>query len=79
MENQGKSEYEKGRKDNTKIRKFEEIWTSVEMERVAKATQRRWPKEKELLDKGDDLATAADARRNDEVTSQCIYRHTRAA
>ena len=28
-----------------------------------------WPKEKELLDKGDGLATAAGARRNDEVTS----------
>ena len=27
-----------------------------------------WPKEKELLDKGDGLATAAGARRNDEVT-----------
>ena len=78
MENQGKSEYEKGRKDNTKIRKFEEIWTSVEMERVAKATVQRWPKEKELLDKGDGLATAAGARLNDEVTSQYIYRFTRA-
>ena len=79
MENQGKSEYEKGRKDNTNIRKFEEMWTSVEMERVAKATERRWPKEKELLDKGDGLATAAGARRNNEVTSQCIYRQPRAA
>ena len=79
MGNQAKSEYGKGRKDNMKIRKFEEVWTSVEMERVAKATQRRWPKEKELLDKGDGLATAAGARRNNEVTSQCIYRHTRAA
>ena len=28
-----------------------------------------WPKEKELLDKGDGLATAAGARRNAEVTS----------
>ena len=28
-----------------------------------------WPKEKELLDKGDGLATAAGARRNDEVTT----------
>ena len=28
-----------------------------------------WPKEKELLDKGDGLATAAGARLNDEVTS----------
>ena len=36
-----------------------------------------WPKEKELLDKGDGLATAAGARLNDEVTSQCIYKHTR--
>ena len=69
MGNQAKSEYGKGRKDNMKIRKFEEVWTSVEMERVAKATQPRWPKEKELLDKGDGLATAAGARRNDEVTS----------
>ena len=49
------------------------------MERVAKATERRWPKEKELLDKGDGLATAAGARLNDEVTSQYIYRFTRAA
>ena len=31
-----------------------------------------WPKEKKLLDKGDGLATAAGARRNDEVTSQNI-------
>ena len=38
-----------------------------------------WPKEKELLDKGDGLATAAGARLNDEVTSQYIYRFTRAA
>ena len=52
------------------------MWTLVEMDRVAKATERRWPKEKELLDKGDGLATAAVARRNDEVTSQCIYKHT---
>ena len=51
------------------MRKFEEMWTLVEMDRVAKATERRWPKEKELLDKGDGLATAAGARRNDEVTS----------
>ena len=39
MENQGKSEYEKGRKDKMKIRKFDEIKSeilaSVEMERVA--------------------------------------------
>ena len=48
------------------------MWTLVEMDRVAKATERRWPKEKELLDKGDGLATAAGARRNDEVTSQNI-------
>ncbi len=47
------------------------------MERVAKATQPRWPKEKELLDKGDGLATAAGARRNDEVTSHiATYTHT---
>ena len=38
-----------------------------------------WPKEKALLDKGDGLATAAGARLNDEVTSQYIYRFTRAA
>ena len=46
VEAQGKSEDEKGRKDKMKIRKFEEIWTSVEMERVAErkgATgQGRW-------------------------------------
>ena len=65
--------------DKTKIRKFEEIWTSVEMERVVKATERRWPKEKELQDERDGLATAAGARRNNEVTSQCIYRQPRAA
>ena len=69
-ENPNTKKIEKGRRDNTKIRRFEEIWTSVERERVAKATQRRWPKEKELLDKGDGLATAAGARLNDEVTSQ---------
>ena len=71
MEKQGKYEYEKERKDKTKIRKFEESWISVEME--------GWPKEKGLLDKGDGLATAAGARRNDEVSSQNIYRFTRAA
>ena len=38
-----------------------------------------WPKEKALLDKGDGLATAAGARRNEEVTSQYIYKLTRAA
>ena len=70
-----KPNYEKRRRGKTKIRKFEEIWTSVEMERVAKATERRWPKEKELLDKGDGLATAAGARRNDEVTSQNISKY----
>ena len=73
VEAQGKSEDEKGRKDKMKIRKFEEIWTSVEMERVAKATERRWPKEKELLDKGDGLATAAGARRNNE--SRYVHIH----
>ena len=51
------------------------MWTSVEMKRVAKATERRWPKEKELLDKGDGLATAAGARRNDEVTNQNISKY----
>ena len=35
-----------------------------------------WPKEKELLDKGDGLATAAGARRNAEVTST-ICTHSR--
>ena len=35
-----------------------------------------WPKEKELLDKGDGLATAAGARRNVEVTNQ-IYTDSR--
>ena len=35
MENQGKSVYEKGRKDKTKIKEVEENWKSVEMERVA--------------------------------------------
>ena len=35
MENQGKSNYEKGRKDKTKIKKFEEIWKSIEREGVA--------------------------------------------
>jgi hypothetical protein len=40
-----------------------------------------WPKEKELLDKGDGLATAAGARLNDEVTtsSQYMYKCTGAA
>ena len=46
MENQGKSVYEKGRKDKTKIKAVEENWKSVEMERVAErkvATgQGRW-------------------------------------
>ena len=41
-----KSNYEKRRRGKTKIRKFEEIWTSVERERVAErkvATgQGRW-------------------------------------
>jgi len=46
VENQGKSNYEKGRKDKTKIKEVEENWKSVEMERVAErkvATgQGRW-------------------------------------
>ena len=36
-------------------------------------------KEKGLLDKDDGLATAAGARLNNEVTSQYIYKFTRAA
>ena len=35
MENQGKSVYEKGRKDKTKIKEVKENRKSVEMERVA--------------------------------------------
>ena len=35
MENQGKFNYEKGRKDKTKIKEVEENGKSVEMERVA--------------------------------------------
>ena len=46
VENQRKSKNENGRKDKTKIRKFEEIGKSVEMKRVAErkgATgQGRW-------------------------------------
>ena len=46
VENQGKSKYEKGRKDKTKIKEVEENWKSVEMGRVAErkgATgQGRW-------------------------------------
>ena len=46
MENQGKSKYEKGRKDKTKIKEVEENWKAVEMGRVAErkvATgQGRW-------------------------------------
>ena len=46
VENQGKSIYEKGRKDKTKIKEVEENWKSVEMGRVAErkvATgQGRW-------------------------------------
>ncbi len=49
------------------------------MEKVAKPAERRWPKEKELQDEGDGLATAAGARRNNEVDSQCtrVYTNTR--
>ena len=46
VEKQGKSKYEKGRKDKTKIKEVEENWKSVEMGRVAErkvATgQGRW-------------------------------------
>ena len=35
VENQGKSEYEKGRKDKPKFKEVEKNWRSVEMERVA--------------------------------------------
>ena len=63
MENQRKSKGEKGKKAKTKLGKFEEIGKSVEMKRVAER--------KELLDKGDGLATAAGARRNNES----IYVH----
>ena len=44
--NQGKSKYEKGRKDKTKIKEVGENWKSIEMGRVAErkvATgQGRW-------------------------------------
>ena len=46
VENQGKSVYEKGRKDRTKIKEVEENGKSVEMERVAEGKvatgQGRW-------------------------------------
>ena len=49
------------------------MWTSVEMKRVAKATERRWPKEKEQLDKGDGLAHThhTTQKKTNEIGEQC--------
>ena len=61
MENQGKSVNEKGKRIRRKSKRSKKI--------VNRSKWKGWPKEKELLDKGDGLATAAGARRNAEVTS----------
>ena len=67
MENQGKSVNEKGKRIRRKSKRSKKIGN--------RSKWKGWRKEKELLDKGDGLATAAGARRNDEVTNQNISKY----
>ena len=73
MENQGKSKYEKGRKDKTKIKGVEENWKSVEMERVAEKSS-YWTRAMAWLQQ-----LAPDVTMKLLVIYQHIYRFTKAA
>ena len=73
MENQGKSKYEKGRKDKTKIKEVEENWKSVEMERVAEKSS-YWTRAMAWLQQ-----LAPDVTMKLQVMYQHIYTFTKAA
>ena len=73
MENQGKSKYEKGRKDKTKIKEVEENWKSVEMERVAEKSS-YWTRAMAWLQQ-----LAPDVTMKLQVIYQHIYTFTKAA
>ena len=73
MENQGKSKYEKGRKDKTKIKEVEENWKSVEMERVAEKSS-YWTRAMAWLQQ-----LAPDVTMKLLVIYQHIYKVTKAA
>ena len=73
MENQGKSVYEKRRKDKTKIKEVEENWKSVEMERVAEKSS-YWTRAMAWLQQ-----LAPDVTMDLLVVYQHIYKFTKAA
>ena len=73
MENQGKSVYEKGRKDKTKIKEVEENWKSVEVERVAGKSS-YWTRAMAWLQQ-----LAPDVTMKLQVMYQHIYTFTKAA
>ena len=73
MENQGKSKYENGRKDKTKIKEVEENWKSVEMERVAEKSS-YWTRAMAWLQQ-----LAPDVTMKLQVIYQHIYTFTKAA
>ena len=73
MENQGKSKYEKGKKDKTKIKEVEENWKSVEMERVAEKSS-YWTRAMACLQQ-----LAPDVTMKLLVIYQHIYKFTKAA
>ena len=73
MENQGKSVYEKRRKDKTKIKEVEENWKSVEMERVAEKSS-YWTRAMAWLQQ-----LAPDVTMRLQVIYQHIYTFTKAA
>ena len=74
MENQGKSVYEKGRKDKTKIKEVEENWKSVEMERGGRKKSSYWTRAMAWLQQ-----LAPDVTMKLLVIYQHIYRFTKAA
>ena len=73
MENQGKSVYEKGRKDKTKIKEVEENGKSVEMERVAEKSS-YWTRAMAWLQQ-----LAPDVTMKLQIIYQHIYTFTKAA
>ena len=73
VENQGKSVYEKGRKDKTEIKEVEESWKSVEMGRVAEKSS-YWTRAMAWLQQ-----LAPDVTMKLLVIYQHIYKFTKAA
>ena len=74
MENQGKTVYEKGRKDKMKIKEVEENWESVEMERGGRKKSSYWTRAMAWLQQ-----LAPDVTMKLLVIYQHIYRFTKAA